>query len=99
MRRKLSRPTVRESMSRSEEHTSELQSLRQIVCRLLLEKKDKTGAGVEHGGAIGGFARIVTKQGTNTLSGREGLYLRSSSLYALATSGDLIIYQDVRAAI
>src|SRR5262245_63924373 len=25
--------------SRSEEHTSELQSLRQLVCRLLLEKK------------------------------------------------------------
>src|SRR5262245_64916446 len=29
-------PTVRE---RSEEHTSELQSLRHLVCRLLLEKK------------------------------------------------------------
>src|SRR5437899_8877568 len=30
---------------RSEEHTSELQSLRQLVCRLLLEKKkiDKVG--------------------------------------------------------
>src|SRR5947199_4979578 len=27
------------SPSRSEEHTSELQSLRQLVCRLLLEKK------------------------------------------------------------
>src|ERR1039458_10737581 len=27
---------------RSEEHTSELQSLRHLVCRLLLEKKDKT---------------------------------------------------------
>src|SRR5205814_4140045 len=27
---------------RSEEHTSELQSLRQLVCRLLLEKKKKT---------------------------------------------------------
>src|SRR5437899_10230487 len=26
---------------RSEEHTSELQSLRQLVCRLLLEKKKK----------------------------------------------------------
>src|SRR5205814_10727928 len=26
-------------MSRSEEHTSELQSLRHLVCRLLLEKK------------------------------------------------------------
>src|SRR5947199_7684753 len=27
---------------RSEEHTSELQSLRQLVCRLLLEKKNKS---------------------------------------------------------
>src|SRR5438045_6913184 len=27
--------------TRSEEHTSELQSLRQLVCRLLLEKKKK----------------------------------------------------------
>src|ERR1039458_10334955 len=28
-------------MNRSEEHTSELQSLRHLVCRLLLEKKKK----------------------------------------------------------
>src|SRR5947199_1647662 len=28
--------------SRSEEHTSELQSLRHLVCRLLLEKKKKS---------------------------------------------------------
>src|SRR5437899_7152543 len=28
-------------ISRSEEHTSELQSLRHLVCRLLLEKKNK----------------------------------------------------------
>src|SRR5262245_62739073 len=30
-----------EGMIRSEEHTSELQSLRHLVCRLLLEKKNK----------------------------------------------------------
>src|SRR5262245_65831763 len=30
-----------ETTSRSEEHTSELQSLRHLVCRLLLEKKKK----------------------------------------------------------
>src|SRR5262245_63415029 len=35
-RRFASRPT-----GRSEEHTSELQSLRHLVCRLLLEKKKK----------------------------------------------------------
>src|SRR5205814_7162058 len=31
--------SVRPSWKRSEEHTSELQSLRHLVCRLLLEKK------------------------------------------------------------
>src|SRR5205814_8712153 len=31
-----------EAEHRSEEHTSELQSLRHLVCRLLLEKKKKT---------------------------------------------------------
>src|SRR5262245_63953868 len=31
---------------RSEEHTSELQSLRHLVCRLLLEKKKKKGSNV-----------------------------------------------------
>src|SRR5262245_63753798 len=29
------------AIARSEEHTSELQSLRHLVCRLLLEKKNK----------------------------------------------------------
>src|SRR5947199_2855405 len=33
------RTAAGESRSRSEEHTSELQSLRHLVCRLLLEKK------------------------------------------------------------
>src|SRR5947199_4095816 len=32
---------IRQPPSRSEEHTSELQSLRHLVCRLLLEKKKK----------------------------------------------------------
>src|SRR5947199_5781292 len=32
---------AREEQARSEEHTSELQSLRHLVCRLLLEKKKK----------------------------------------------------------
>src|SRR5205814_10595288 len=37
------RPAYRCSRpARSEEHTSELQSLRHLVCRLLLEKKKKT---------------------------------------------------------
>src|ERR1039458_10479028 len=33
--------TVQGAIQRSEEHTSELQSLRHLVCRLLLEKKKK----------------------------------------------------------
>src|SRR5262245_64029136 len=32
---------------RSEEHTSELQSLRHLVCRLLLEKKNKHNKDIE----------------------------------------------------
>src|SRR5688572_31087188 len=38
-RRKL--PPYRSSIARSEEHTSELQSQSNLVCRLLLEKKKK----------------------------------------------------------
>src|SRR5437899_5505295 len=38
--------TIREIM-RSEEHTSELQSLRHLVCRLLLEKKKQIIQGFE----------------------------------------------------
>src|SRR5687767_15528519 len=34
--------------ARSEEHTSELQSLAYLVCRLLLEKKKKTDARAYH---------------------------------------------------
>src|SRR5262249_58961161 len=34
--------------SRSEEHTSELQSLTNLVCRLLLEKKKKTSNQLSH---------------------------------------------------
>src|SRR5947199_1434068 len=37
----LARRDVNTCGARSEEHTSELQSLRHLVCRLLLEKKNK----------------------------------------------------------
>src|SRR5690349_24234148 len=37
----LRQPELREALHRSEEHTSELQSRRDLVCRLLLEKKKK----------------------------------------------------------
>src|SRR3989441_2428014 len=38
----LSSSTHRQTAGRSEEHTSELQSLAYLVCRLLLEKKKRT---------------------------------------------------------
>src|SRR5438093_8234635 len=38
------RTVARDLRSRSEEHTSELQSLTNLVCRLLLEKKKKKDA-------------------------------------------------------
>src|SRR2546430_12333249 len=38
---KIPRPAVTAAMKRSEEHTSELQSQSNLVCRLLLEKKKK----------------------------------------------------------
>src|SRR5437899_4324085 len=40
--RSLFEPRLEAGYDRSEEHTSELQSLRHLVCRLLLEKKNKT---------------------------------------------------------
>src|SRR5438445_7957009 len=39
--RPLDRVTIDQRLSRSEEHTSELQSRQYLVCRLLLEKKKK----------------------------------------------------------
>src|SRR5258707_3650518 len=38
---------------RSEEHTSELQSRQYLVCRLLLEKKKRSGAQAERSAAFG----------------------------------------------
>src|SRR5690349_23969572 len=38
----------RVAMGRSEEHTSELQSRRDLVCRLLLEKKKQTSHPTKH---------------------------------------------------
>src|SRR2546422_11092755 len=39
--------TCSPNMARSEEHTSELQSRLHLVCRLLLEKKKKTGLSMD----------------------------------------------------
>src|SRR5262245_65137320 len=50
---------------RSEEHTSELQSLRHLVCRLLLEKKTFERAAHD-------FSRRPEDGGTRLVGGREG---------------------------
>src|SRR5437763_9468215 len=47
---------------RSEEHTSELQSPMYLVCRLLLEKKNTTIAGLDefrNGGIMKGLGRLL----------------------------------------
>src|SRR5438874_6954962 len=41
-------PSMTGSEDRSEEHTSELQSRRDLVCRLLLEKKKKKNFTIDH---------------------------------------------------
>src|SRR5207253_8130553 len=48
-RQRAARTATRSSASRSEEHTSELQSRGHLVCRLLLEKKnDATDSRADH---------------------------------------------------
>src|SRR5258706_10474006 len=49
----------RGDLRRSEEHTSELQSLTNLVCRLLLEKKKKKKTNNDHGELRGQARRDV----------------------------------------
>src|SRR5204863_6442367 len=49
---KNSRNTTRSENPRSEEHTSELQSRRDLVCRLLLEKKNITRTTMHTGSVV-----------------------------------------------
>src|SRR5205814_4483854 len=55
------RPTFKKSW-RSEEHTSELPSLRHLVCRLLLEKKN-----INHGGMAGSACAAADINGDHPL--------------------------------
>src|SRR5438045_5738956 len=55
--RALRRP---EGEERSEEHTSELQSLRHLVCRLLLEKKKQMRSRVDDVAQPAGTHRVAT---------------------------------------
>lgn len=59
-----------------------------------------TGAGAEYGGAVGGFGKVITKQGTNQFEGIFSIYLRSSvfdgGTVNTGTDADPITYHDVR---
>src|SRR3712207_7618739 len=46
--------------TRSEEHTSELQSRQYLVCRLLLEKKKKNSCSISHTSLISHFPSAFT---------------------------------------
>src|SRR5205809_3919621 len=52
---------MRNGETRSEEHTSELQSRLHLVCRLLLEKKNKT----EHGRTMQSFYPYILASACN----------------------------------
>src|ERR1039458_4590043 len=55
---------------RSEEHTSELQSLRHLVCRLLLEKKKKRAP--QHARTTGRKRRLQAERGAAGRQRRRG---------------------------
>src|SRR5205085_342744 len=55
---------------RSEEHTSELQSQSNLVCRLLLEKKKAVGAHLE-AGAVGGEGILPAGPASGLVDGRR----------------------------
>src|SRR5436853_2116273 len=66
---------------RSEEHTSELQSLRQLVCRLLLEKKNKCSGEARANSTSPSWADCIA------FGGRAAEQARKQRPACLATSG------------
>src|ERR1039458_4472045 len=62
------------TFGRSEEHTSELQSLRHLVCRLLLEKKNND-APKPVASAAGVYVRFVGRDVRTSAHGRTGCLL------------------------
>src|SRR5947199_954593 len=61
LRQFLDRCSARNCRRRSEEHTSELQSLRHLVCRLLLEKKKETVTLARRGERLSGSDEHIRK--------------------------------------
>src|SRR5438067_3278164 len=64
---------------RSEEHTSELQSRFELVCRLLLEKKNRLGPG--HPGVV-----LLPVEGGRELGGPGGLHAGAEAPRPIATA-------------
>src|SRR2546430_10200944 len=59
------RPDILGMVRRSEEHTSELQSQSNLVCRLLLEKKKKHNTEAEH--QLKDFDRVHSTRSSSAL--------------------------------
>src|SRR5262245_64689808 len=82
---------ITRSDARSEEHTSELQSLRHLVCRLLLEKKNSYRWHIEL--AHTPDADHVSKIQDSSKADRASDHSREISL--LTTDHDLPMYTDL----
>src|SRR3989339_684414 len=84
----------KKNVCRSEEHTSELQSLTNLVCRLLLEKKTNSGLGVFYWepqcSSWQGYQlwawNPVAKQPTVSLDAFLGIYVTSVSFFLNVTA-------------
>src|SRR2546430_9591905 len=76
--------------SRSEEHTSELQSQSNLVCRLLLEKKKKAGLLIRHPAEAGTrlLRSVATSPPTSMFSRKPSLPMKMtvSALNVVVTS-------------
>src|SRR5437867_5287260 len=87
MTTKLRRNGIRHPQVRSEEHTSELQSPYDLVCRLLLEKKKKKT-----------FASTIHEPNVATVN-PNGLHLTSNRAFVLLTLGSNHLYHCVPYAV
>src|SRR6266496_6829992 len=72
----------RQAVPRSEEHTSELQSRRDLVCRLLLEKKRSGGRSFRGSEAADGLygGRADRKDGAITMTISRRVFVKSGGL-------------------
>src|SRR6202041_2210934 len=74
-------------IARSEEHTSELQSRRDVVCRLLLEKKKEQNWGGKRGGTRAGGWGAGKRR-----AGRGGSIVLTSSAAGLQAYANIAHY-------